>query len=167
MAGADCQWQIRILHGGYGLLMCGTGLVVGQCVSGCCVVAGLTGHCWVVGRCGSGCWVITGLAGCCWVIVGCYSSLGCTIGIGYGRGGGYAVVVVVPIVVVSTVVAVAVFFLVATCRFKDAGWVNLFEAGKMRENGLCHMLWPVSVTHRPGIPFPGSPLVFFIPQILH
>jgi len=44
-------------------------------------------------------------------------------------------VVVVPVVVVSTVVVAAVFFLVATCRFKNTGWVSLFEAGKMRENG--------------------------------
>jgi hypothetical protein len=45
MAGADCRWQIRVLHGGYGLSMCGAGLVVGRCVFGCCVVAGLTGRC--------------------------------------------------------------------------------------------------------------------------
>ena len=51
------------------------------------------------------------------------------------RGGGCTVVVVVPVVLVSTVVVAAVFFLVATCRFKDTGWVSLFEAGKTRENG--------------------------------
>jgi len=30
--------------------------------------------------------------------------------------------------------------LVATCRFKDTGWVSLFEAGKMREmdHDICH-----------------------------
>lgn len=45
------------------------------------------------------------------------------------------VVVVMPIVVVAAVVVVAIFFLVATGHFKDTGWVNLFEAGKMKENG--------------------------------
>jgi hypothetical protein len=35
-------------------------------------------------------------------------------------------------VIVSAVVIVGVFFLVATCRFKDIGWVSSFEAGKMR-----------------------------------
>jgi len=39
------------------------------------------------------------------------------------------------VVVVPVVVVVTVFFLVATCRFKGTGWVSLFEAGKMRENG--------------------------------
>jgi len=60
--------------------------------------------------------------------------LGCTVGVGYGRGRGCAVVVAVPVVIVSTVVIVDIFFLVATCRFKDIGWVSSFEAGKMREN---------------------------------
>ena len=54
--------------------------------------------------------------------------LGCTVGVGYGRGRGCAVVVAVPIVIVSAVVIVGVFFLVATCRFKDIGWVSSFEA---------------------------------------
>jgi hypothetical protein len=82
------------------------------------MVAGFAGRCWVVGRCGSGCWVIAGLAGHRRVVIQCYSSLGCTVGIGYGCGGGCAVVVVVPVVVVSAVVVVAVFFLVATRREK-------------------------------------------------
>jgi hypothetical protein len=103
----DCRWQVRVVDGGYGLSMGGAGLVVGWC--------------------GSGCWVV---AGRCWVLVRRYSSLSCTVRVGYGRGGGCAVVVVVPAVIV-----VAVFFLVATCRFKDTGCVSLFEAGKMRENG--------------------------------
>jgi len=55
--------------------------------------------------------------------------IGCTI------GSGCTIVVVVPVVLVSTVVVAAVFFLVATCHFKDTGWVSLFEAGKTRENG--------------------------------
>ena len=62
------------------------------------VVAGLAGHCWVIGRCGSGCWVVVGLTGHCWVIGRCYSSLSCTVGVGYGGGGGCAVVAIVPIV---------------------------------------------------------------------
>ena len=70
-----------------------------------------------------------------WVVVRRYSSLGCTIDFGYGRGGGCAVVIVVPVVVVSAMVVVTIFFLGDTCRFKDTGWVSLFEAGKMRENG--------------------------------
>ena len=94
------------------------------------MVAGLAGHCWVVWRCRSGCWVITGLAGRHWFIVQCYSSLGCTVGVGYGHGGGCTIVVVIPIVVVSTVVVAIVFLLVATCRFKDTSWVSLFEAAK-------------------------------------
>jgi len=28
------------------------------------------------------------------------------------------------------------------------------------------MSWPVSVTHHVGLPLPGSPLVFLVPQIL-
>ena len=45
-----------------------------------------------------------------------------------------------PRCVVSAMVVVAVFFLVATCRFEDTGWVSLFEAGKMREmdHDICH-----------------------------
>jgi hypothetical protein len=53
------------------------------------------------------------------VVVRRYSSLGCTVGVGYSRGGGCDVAVVIPVMVVSAVVVVAVFFLVATCRFKD------------------------------------------------
>jgi len=82
-------------------------------------------RCWVVGRCGSGCCVVAGLAGRRWVVVRRYSSLGCTVGVGYGRGGGCDVVVVVPVMVVSAVVVVAIFFLVAACRFKDTGWPGL------------------------------------------
>jgi hypothetical protein len=59
------------------------------------------------------------------VVVRRYSSLGCTVGVGYGCGGDCDVVVVVPVMVVSAVVLVAVFFLVATCRFKDIGWPGL------------------------------------------
>jgi len=80
----------------------------------------------------------------CWVVVRHYSSLGCTIGIGYGRGGGCAVVVVIPVVVIFAMVVVAVFFFVATCRFKDVGWVSLFKAGKGEKMGhdICHGLFP-------------------------
>ena len=45
------------------------------------------------------------------------------------------IVIVIPIVVVATMVVVTIFFLVATSHFKDTGWVNLFEVGKMKENG--------------------------------
>ena len=52
---------MRVVDGGYGLLMGNAGLVVGWC--------------------GSGCWVVA------WVVVRRYSSL---VGAGYGRGGGCA-----------------------------------------------------------------------------
>ena len=42
--------------------------------------------------------VVVGLAGRRWVVGRCYSSLSCTVGVGYGRGGGCAVVAVVPVV---------------------------------------------------------------------
>jgi len=45
------------------------------------------------------CWVVAELAGRRWVVVRRYSSLGCTVGVGYGRGGGCAIVVVVVVVV--------------------------------------------------------------------
>ena len=57
--GARCRWQVRVVDGGYELLMGDAGLVVGWC--------------------GSGCWVVA------WVVVRRYSSL---VGAGYGRGGG-------------------------------------------------------------------------------
>ena len=101
------------------------------------MVAGLAGHCWVIWRCGSSCWVITGLAGHRWFIVWGYSSLGCTVGVGCGCGGGCTIVVVIPIVVVSTMVVAFVFLLVATCHFKDTGWVSLFEAGKWVVTYVC------------------------------
>ena len=71
-----------------------------------------------------------------------------------GRGGGCSVVVVVRVVVVAAVVAVAIFFLVATCRFKDTGWISLFEAQKMRGRTMwaSHFLGP------PGVPRSPNPL---------
>ena len=106
MAGLNYRWVVRVWS------LDSVGLVTGW------LLAELV----VVGRCGSGCWVVAGLAGRRWVVVRRYSSLRCTVGVGYGRGG-CTIVVVVPIVIVSAAVVVAVFVLAATCRFKDTGWV--------------------------------------------
>jgi len=63
-------------------------------------------------------------------------------------------------VVVSAIVVVAIFFLVATCRFKDTSWVSLFEAGK-NERQWAMTYVPVRFRDAPpGVPrspnFPSS-----------
>ena len=77
------------------------------------------------------CWAL-------WLTLGCRSAL-LIVGLycwhQVGHGGGCSVVVVVRVVVVAAVVAVAIFFLVASCRFKDTSWISLFEVQKMRGNG--------------------------------
>ena len=114
MAGMHCQWQVWVIDG-----WCGSGHWV--------VWVWLLGGGWlallaIVGLLG-GVGLVVGLSlgsHCCWVIGKCYSSLSCTVGIGYGHSGGCAVMAVVSIVV-STMVVVTTFFSVTTCHFKDTG----------------------------------------------